>query len=576
MTTRFAESDALLDEHTVYGLVVTRAVRDAVGDPVEPSETFDRFRHDLNFGQTHDPILKAYRHAILLLLAEVRQAGIPEQEVAVASVFTTQSATAVLQKIQRQIKEQPVPVVDFDLGPGGARTVFPMATLTGLMFNRQVTTAPGFTASPVPVALLGVVPGAVDTLAFGRFLSPDYETAEKFIPPVGTLVGEPVVQAAVPVYFNLFLPAGTPPPGGWPVALFGHAFTLDKNSGLGPFAVAATLAANGIATATINVVGHGGGPLGTLTAFPAGAAPVTFPAGGRGMDQDGNGSIDVSEGLRAAPPRGIIGNRDGVRQTVIDLMALVRAIEGGVDVDGNGSADLDPARVYYFGQSLGGMYGTALLAVDPDIRAGVLNVAGGSMVELLRLGSFRPLLGQILATHVPSLINVAGITFNENLPLRNQPALVNDVAGAIEIQDYIDNAEWVQQAANAVAYAPHIRKDPFGTGPKPVIFQFARGDQTVPNPTTTAILRAGDLAESATYFRNDLAFLENPAVLKNPHLFLTRITTPSVAAVAVAAQQQIARFFASDGMVVIDPDGAGALFEVPIIPPLPEELDFIP
>ena len=59
-------------------------------------------------------------------------------------------------------------------------------------------------------------------------------------------------------------------------------------------------------------------------------------------------------------------------------------------------------------------------------------------------------------------------------------------------------------------------------------------------------------------------------------MFLTRIATPSVAAVALAAQQQIASFFASDGTAVIDPDGASALFEVPILPPLPEELNFIP
>jgi hypothetical protein len=363
------------------------------------------------------------------------------------------------------------------------------------------------------------------------------------------------------------------------VALFGHAFTDNKNGSMfgGPFAVAATLGANGFATATINIVGHGGGSLGTLTAFPAGGAPLTFPAGGRGIDQDGNGTIDVTEGLRAAPPRVIIGNRDGLRQTVVDLMAFVRAIDGGVDVDGDGGRDLDPSRVYYFGQSLGGMYGTMLLAVEPDVRAGVLNVAGGPNVELLRLGALRPTLGQTLAAHIPSLVNGAGITFNENLPLRNQPPVVNDVAGAIEIQEYIDNTEWVQQAGNAVAYAPHIRCNPFfGMAPKPVIFQFAKGDQIAPNPTTTAILRAGDLAHTATYFRNDLAFLADPTVPKNPHLFLTRTATPSVAAVALGAQQQIARFFASDGTDVIDPDDAGALFEVPILPPLPEELNFIP
>ena len=33
---------------------------------------------------------------------------------------------------------------------------------------------------------------------------------------------------------------------------------------------------------------------------------------------------------------------------------------------------------------------------------------------------------------------------------------------------------------------------------KSVIVQFAKGDQTVPNPTATAILQAGDLADRAT------------------------------------------------------------------------------
>jgi len=39
---------------------------------------------------------------------------------------------------------------------------------------------------------------------------------------------------------------------------------------------------------------------------------------------------------------------------------------------------------------------------------------------------------------------------------------------------------------------------------------------------------------------------------------------------------QIAEFFASDFASVIDPDGPGPLFEVPIVPSLPEELNFIP
>jgi hypothetical protein len=109
-----------------------------------------------------------------------------------------------------------------------------------------------------------------------------------------------------------------------------------------------------------------------------------------------------------------------------------------------------------------------------------------------------------------------------------------------------------------------------------VIVQFAKGDMTVPNPTATAILRAGDLADRATYYRNDLAFAANPAIPKNPHTFLTNIGAAATAAIAVGAQTQIAVFFATNGALTIDPDGAGPLFEVPIAGPLPETLNFLP
>jgi hypothetical protein len=44
----------------------------------------------------------------------------------------------------------------------------------------------------------------------------------------------------------------------------------------------------------------------------------------------------------------------------------------------------------------------------------------------------------------------------------------------------------------------------------------------------------------------------------------------------VGAQTQIAVFFASGGVLVVDPDGIGPFFEVPIAGPLPETLNFIP
>jgi len=107
-----------------------------------------------------------------------------------------------------------------------------------------------------------------------------------------------------------------------------------------------------------------------------------------------------------------------------------------------------------------------------------------------------------------------------------------------------------------------------------VIVQFAKGDRTVPNPTTTAILRAGDLAGRATYFRNDIAGPGSTPLYTNPHTFLTGIANPATALAALQAQAQIAAFFASNGALTIDPDGAGPVFEVPILPPLPETTGF--
>jgi len=289
--------------------------------------------------------------------------------------------------------------------------------------------------------------------------------------------------------------------------------------------------------------------------------------------------IDSTEGLFATGAQVDIAARDGLEQTAADLMQVVRAIQGGVDVEGNGASVLDPDRIYYFGQSLGGIYGTVLLGIEPDIRAGVPNVPGGSVTDISRLSpNFQPLLGSFLAARVPSLINIGGLSFNDNMPLRNQPPVINTVAGAIAIQTVEDISNWLGQSGDPVAWAPFIRKSPLeGASAKGVIIQFARGDKTVPNPTTTALIRSGELTDRTTLFRNDLAFALGVGFGKNPHTFLTNIAgTPAVAAAAIGAQTQIAIFFASNGALTIDPDGAGPLFETPINGPLPEDLAFIP
>ena len=580
--TLHAESDELLDQHTRYALIITNGIRDTAGKPVGPSP----FRQALNFGGAKDARIKAYRKSVL---AAIEASGVNPDSVVSASVFTTQSATAGLEKIRDRIKAMTPAPATFLLGPGGSRTVFPLLSSSGLItitFNQQTSTTGPLNPTDVPTLALLAQPG-VGRIAFGKFSSPDWETAGKIIPAIGTRTGVPAVQGTNEIYFNLVLPGGPKPPGGWPVAIFGHGFGDNKNNS--PFAVAATMANHHIATIAINVVGHGFGNASTLTVTSSNAS-LTFSAGGRGIDQDGNTTIDSTEGSSAAPPNGIVGNRDGLRQTVADLMQLVRVIQAGMDVDGDGVNDLDPNRIYYFGQSFGGIYGTKFIAVEPAVRAGVPNVPGGAIIEIARLSPiFRPLVAFALFFRTPQLHNRGTILisqppgflplFEESIPLRDDPAIVNPAPGAMAIQEVIDNTEWVSQSGNPVAYAPHLRKIPLdGVPTRPFIIQSAKGDQTVPNPTASAIVRAGDAHDRWTLLRYDLVRLARLLAPSNPHTFLTNIGNPVVADLAIAAQHQIGFFFASDGAVTIDPDtAAGPFFEVPISQdqiPLMEDLNF--
>ncbi len=570
------QSDELLQQHSRYLLVITDGVRDSTGKKIKGNQDDDDDRR----GEDRSD----YRHD---LQAGMRsQRGHPHRIVA-ASLFSTQSTSADLAKINRTIKRSHPASVDFMIGTaasGAVRALFPVATVQGIQFSRQTGTAPAFTRSFVPTPALGVAPGAVAAVAYGRYRSPDYETADKHIPATGTLTGTPVPQGSNDLVVQMFVPSGTKPAAGWPVAIFGHGFG-DSMYGA-PWTVAATLASRGIATVSINVVGHGGGALGTLAVLRT-TGTVVVPAGGRGIDQDGNGAIASTEGSSAAAPRAIIGSRDGLRQTVVDLMQLVRQVETGIDIDGDGSVDLDAQRIYYAGQSFGGIYGTILLGTEPSLKAGVPNVPGGSITEIARYSlSFRVLTAIALVGRAPSLINLPptpgvpfpfNLNFNENMPLRDLPTVLNTVPGALDIAAFIDRSQWVTQAGNPVSYAALIRKQPLhGHAAKPVIIQFAKGDVTVPNPTTSAIIRAGGLADRATYFRNDLAYANNAAVGKNPHTFLTNIGNAAGVGYALAAQAQIAAFFASHGTLVIDPDGVGPYFEVPLVGALPEGTNFIP
>jgi len=572
----YARPEALLEPETRYGLVVTRELRDAHGRPIAASRAFHRFR------QRAAGLPARYRQALAGLLAVLARRGVKADEVAVASVFTTGSVTGFLESAREALDRRPPPPALMTAPEGGGRAYFPRRGLARVVLERQARVTPDAPDAHEPVALpLAALPeDAVAGLGVGWYWSPWYLTRERRIVEGPTGLPPPVPRVDVPVPFVIVLPAGSPPAGGWPVALMGHGYGGEMFASA--LLMAGTLARHGIATVAITVVGHGGGPEGRLTVTGQEGAPVRVRVPGRGLDLNGDGTIGRAEGLSPGPgPLDSLGLRDGLRQQVVDLMALVRALRRGLDVDGDGIPDTRGDRFSYVGHSLGGIYGTLLLAVEPRVRVGVLNVPGGPIPEIARLAPvFRPSLRDVLARRAPSLLN-GHEAFREDLPLRGEPPVTDLTPGALAIQDYLARAEWLGRRGDPVAYARHLRLAPLpGLEPKRVLVQFAWGDRVVPNPTTSTLVRAGHLADATALLRYERVAAAVAKEAAEPHGFLLRIRAPGVAgALARAAQEQVARFFLADGAAVWNPDTtvpplfAEPVFEVPA-GSLPEQLNF--
>jgi hypothetical protein len=281
--------------------------------------------------------------------------------------------------------------------------------------------------------------------------------------------------------------------------------------------------------------------------------------------------------------------RDCLRQTALDLSQLVRAIREGIQLDADAAPDLNPHRIYYAGQSLGALYGTIFNAIEPDVRAAVLNAGGGSVVDIARWSpGYRNIAAAILGMRQPPLI-VNPLTFDEDYVLRYRHAHVVEKPGAVAMQDLLEIYDWLGQPGDPVAFAPHLRASTLpGVPVKPVLFQAAWGDQSVHNPASTRLIRAANMRESTWIYRHDFARAAMPQLPANPHAYLLMFLATDrdfqapdlrAAAISLSTQQQVAAFFQADGAAIPDPNNivlrglfGRDLFERPEF--LPEDLNF--
>jgi hypothetical protein len=164
--------------------------------------------------------------------------------------------------------------------------------------------------------------------------------------------------------------------------------------------------------------------------------------------------------------------RDIFRQTHADQMALVRAIEAGIDWNGDGTPDLDPHDIGYLGVSLGGILGSTFIAVEDAVQAAVLNVTGGRVAFLGENPGTRDIYAAAYAQRAQLEVGTPEFeTFLRRLLALGQQAL---------------------DPADGLNFARRWRIDPLpGSAPRRVLMQEGIGDALVSNESTEELAAAG-------------------------------------------------------------------------------------
>jgi hypothetical protein len=289
--------------------------------------------------------------------------------------------------------------------------------------------------------------------------------------------GAPIVDREVALPVSFAVPKGDMPAGGWPVAFFGHGLGGSRAQML---AFIDSLAREGWATVAIDADGHGlrHTEVDEVSNVAARLGPtfrgVADRRDGFG-DVEGNGTaFDLFHGFK-----NIAAMRDQMRQSVMDLSQVVRAIQGGVDlsplVPGVQGATLDATRVAYLGESFGGVLGSLFSSVEPDVHFFYLDVPGGGVMDYV-------------ATNSPALSGFANLFVPPTFGLDPEERLHR-------FHPLIGMGSQIFDGADPLTYAPHTlrnRRTVAGRElpARSVIIGCVIGDEILPNGATHALAKA--------------------------------------------------------------------------------------
>jgi predicted esterase len=234
-------------------------------------------------------------------------------DVVSAAVFTTQHATSIIPAIRKAIFAAPAPV--------GAAVTSPSSNATFKTFT-------------------------------GTYMAPNLQVGDPpyHNPPEGEIRvdtdGAAVVQRMEPMRFALTVPPGATPAGGFPIAIYAHGTGGDYVSFIDD-GTAGALALEGIAVISTDQVLHGP------------------------RNPGGNPELDF---FNIANP---FAMRDNSLQGAADAFAQLRLAQGLSIADGARTIKFNPAKVFFFGHSQGGLTGPGFVAFEPSLSGAVMSGTGG-------------------------------------------------------------------------------------------------------------------------------------------------------------------------------------------------------
>lgn len=186
------------------------------------------------------------------------------------------------------------------------------------------------------------------------------------------------------IWVTLFTPKTTMPANGYPIVIVQHGLSSSRDY---IFDLANTFCKNGWMVAGIDSVTFGArapeAQFQTDVASNWSSAPGAKYTGPDGLADPVGGSFNGSTDLFGTLLN-IGALRDQLRQAELDTSQLVHVLRSSPDLSplqtGATAPKIDPAHVAYIGDSLGGIEGAVAAAIEPNLQAWTLEVAGGGVV----------------------------------------------------------------------------------------------------------------------------------------------------------------------------------------------------